>query len=137
MNLNEQFKKDLQKKLKGLTPDYEKIRLHVKDQLDLLCKGLPHARVPKEAALGCVLRKVEEYLELPITPGVPVSTWGLMLAKRNVNNFTNRICEAVPLAKRSETEQAVRSGMKDWAVMIYEENNLPSQVDASQEIKQK
>lgn len=124
MNLNEQFKKDLQKKLKSLTPDYDKIRLHVKDQLDLLCKGLPHARVPKEAALGCVLRKVEEYLELPVTPGVPVSTWGLMLAKRNVNNFTNKVCEALPLAKRAEVESAVRLGMKDWLDLIYTENDL-------------
>lgn len=132
MSITEQFKKDLQKKLKGLTPDYDKIRLHVKDQLDLLCKGLLRARVPKEVAMGCVLRKVEDYLELSNTPGVPVSTWGLILAKRNVNNFTNKVCEALPLAKRPSVELAVCLGMKDWLDVIYAENDLkPTQEGAN------
>lgn len=116
--------KVMAKKLKSLKADYAKIREYTKEDCDLLCIGLQKNRVGFEEAIGSVVLKIEEYLELPRTPGLKVSTWGQILAKKNIANFTRKICDAIPLADTKLVEKSVREGMNDWLQAIYAENNL-------------
>lgn len=121
----ETFKTNLAQKLKSLKPDYDKIRAFTKEQCDLLVVGLRNSRfrVLPIHAVGCVVYAVERYLEVkPLSEGLPITLAGRIFAARNVNNFTSKICQSLPLAKRDLVEQAVRLGMRDWLVAVWAEN---------------